>query len=136
MTEACAVNEDDDPEMRTMPDGTREWWRDGKRHRDGGPAIEWFDGTKVWFQHGKLHREDGPAYEGRESKDNQYHLFDEELAYPDFVRRIAELQRQRHEQSVAEKSALMAAIEKDIALQAPVTVRRPLQLKKNGLGLN
>ena len=135
MTEACAVNEDDDPEMSTLPCGTREWRRDGKRHRDGGPAIEWFDGTKVWFQHGQLHREDGPAYVGRDG-DKQYHLFDEELAYPDFVRRVAELKQQRHEQSVAEHFALMAAIERDIELQEPVSVRRPLQLKKNGLGLN
>jgi hypothetical protein len=112
-----------------MPDGTREWWRDGKRHRDGGPAIEWFDGTKVWFQHGQIHREDGPAYEGRDG-DTQYHLFDEELTYPDFVKRITELRQQRHDRNLTEQFALMAAIDKHIELQAPVTVRRPLQLKK------
>jgi hypothetical protein len=123
------VEEIDDPEMTTMPDGTREWHRDGKRHRDGGPAIEWFDGTKVWFRHGQLHREDGPAYEGRDG-DNQYHLFDEELAYPEFVKRLSEIRRQEQEQRAAEKSALMAAIEKHIELQEPVTVKGPLRLKK------
>lgn len=43
------------------PYGMREWWRDGKRHRDDGPAVVWPDGTQKWFRNGKLHRDDGPA---------------------------------------------------------------------------
>ena len=39
------------------------WYKNGKYHRLGGPAIEWIDGTKYWFKKGKLHREDGPAIE-------------------------------------------------------------------------
>lgn len=117
-----------------MPDGTREWHRDGKRHRDGGPAIEWFDGTKVWFRHGQLHREDGPAYEGRDG-DKQYHLFDEELSYPEFARRVAEMRQKQHAQRMAENSALMEAIDRHIELQEPVTVQKPLRLKRNAPGL-
>jgi len=51
------------PECKILPDGTKEWYLNGKRHREGGPAIEWSDGTKVWYLNGKPHREDGPAYE-------------------------------------------------------------------------
>jgi hypothetical protein len=44
-------------------DGSKVWYREGKRHRDDGPAFEWADGSKVWYREGKLHREDGPAVE-------------------------------------------------------------------------
>ncbi len=44
-------------------DGTKGWYRDGKHHRDDGPAVEWADGTKGWYRDGKLHRDDGPAVE-------------------------------------------------------------------------
>lgn len=27
------------------------------------PAVEYADGSKEWYQNGKLHREDGPAVE-------------------------------------------------------------------------
>lgn len=128
------MKDDDDPEMTTQPDGTREWHRDGKRHRDGGPAIEWFDGTKVWFRHGQLHREDGPAYEGRDG-DKQYHLFDEELPFDEFRKRVAEMLREEQARRAAEKSALMEAIDKHIELQEPVTIQRPLRLKRAAPGL-
>ena len=32
-------------------------------HRLDGPAREWRDGTKQWFKEGRRHREDGPAIE-------------------------------------------------------------------------
>ena len=32
-------------------------------HREDGPAIEWSNGTKSWYRDGKRHREDGPAIE-------------------------------------------------------------------------
>jgi len=34
-------------------DGTKLWYRDGKRHREDGPACEWYDGGKSWFIDGK-----------------------------------------------------------------------------------
>lgn len=37
------------------------WWRNGKCHREGGPAIERENGHKAWWTNDKLHREDGPA---------------------------------------------------------------------------
>lgn len=39
------------------------WIKDGKYHREDGPAIEWPSGNKEWYLDGKCHREDGPAVE-------------------------------------------------------------------------
>lgn len=39
----------------------KEWYKEGKYHREDGPAKEYSDGSKVWYIEGKLHREDGPA---------------------------------------------------------------------------
>lgn len=53
--------------MSVRADGTKEWLRrDGKWHREDGPALESPNGTKMWYRDGKLHREDGPAYEDAE----------------------------------------------------------------------
>ena len=46
--------------------GTKEWYLNGKPHREDGPAKEWSDGYKGWFINGKAHREDGPAEEYRD----------------------------------------------------------------------
>ena len=43
--------------------GGKEWYRSGKHHRDDGPAVEWANGYKEWWRNGKFHREDGPAIE-------------------------------------------------------------------------
>jgi len=45
------------------PDGTKVWYKDGKKHRIDGPAIIYDNGSKFWYQNGMLHREDGPAIE-------------------------------------------------------------------------
>jgi hypothetical protein len=52
-----------DPPTREYTDGTKEWYKEGKLHRENGPAIEWADGRKEWWINGELHREDGPAFE-------------------------------------------------------------------------
>ena len=41
--------------------GTKFWYKNGKLHRVGGPAIECTNGTKHWFVNGEYHRLDGPA---------------------------------------------------------------------------
>ena len=43
--------------------GDKEWYLNGKRHREDGPAIEYANGDKYWYINGKLHRVDGPAIE-------------------------------------------------------------------------
>ena len=45
------------------PSGLKQWYKNGKLHREDGPAIEYADGTRLWFKNGKYHREDGPAIE-------------------------------------------------------------------------
>lgn len=42
-------------------DGSIEWYKDGKHHREDGPAVVHPDGSSWWFINGKRHREDGPA---------------------------------------------------------------------------
>ena len=51
------------PECKILPNGTKQWWLNGKCHREGGPAYEGANGAKEWFLNGKYHREDGPAVE-------------------------------------------------------------------------
>jgi hypothetical protein len=43
--------------------GDKAWWKNGKRHRENGPAIEFSSGAKSWWINGKCHRDDGPAVE-------------------------------------------------------------------------
>ena len=40
--------------------GTKEWYVDGKLHRDGGlPAVEWANGSREWWVDGKPVRREG-----------------------------------------------------------------------------
>ena len=50
-------------EVHVYANGTKEWYLNGKLHREDGPAIEYTSGTKKWLRNGRLHREDGPAIE-------------------------------------------------------------------------
>ena len=43
--------------------GNKEWYRNGKLHRESGPALEYANGTKYWYLNGECHRESGPAIE-------------------------------------------------------------------------
>lgn len=47
--------------MTVSDGGTRVWRKNGRTHRDDGPAVENPDGTLMWYWHGQLHRDDGPA---------------------------------------------------------------------------
>ena len=41
----------------------KNYYENGKLHRNDGPAIESLDGTlKIWYVNGVRHREDGPAF--------------------------------------------------------------------------
>ena len=53
----------EDGPAKEYPNGHKEWWFEGKRHRTDGPAVEYSDGEKHWYKEGKLHREGGPAIE-------------------------------------------------------------------------
>ena len=65
--------------------GTKRGYKNGKLHREDGPAFEGVDGSKWWCLNGKSHREDGPAIiwaDGTKAwwLDDKWHpLFDEWL---------------------------------------------------------
>lgn len=46
-----------------LKDGTKEGWLNGSLHREDGPALANSNGVNEWWRNGVLHREDGPAYE-------------------------------------------------------------------------
>ena len=48
-------------DYRVLPNGTKEWYVDGLRHRLDGPAYERTNGYKEWWVNGLRHRLDGPA---------------------------------------------------------------------------
>ena len=48
--------------VRVYEDKT-EWFLNGLRHREDGPAVERTNGQKEWFLKGVHHRENGPAIE-------------------------------------------------------------------------
>jgi hypothetical protein len=66
------------PEYKVFPNGHKEWYLDGKIHREDGPAVEWVNGSKEWWLNGKLHREDGPAIE-RADGHKEWYLYSEKV---------------------------------------------------------
>ena len=59
-------NKDGKPHREDGPaiidaDGRKEWYQNGEYHREDGPAYLDADGYKAWYINGKLHRTDGPA---------------------------------------------------------------------------
>ena len=58
--------------------GYKEWRLNDKLHREDGPAVEYASGTKEWYLNGKRHREDGPAVE-RASGDKMWFLDGQQL---------------------------------------------------------
>jgi len=44
--------------------GTQYWVKNGKLHREDGPALITEDGLQFWYKKGLIHREDGPAVIG------------------------------------------------------------------------
>jgi hypothetical protein len=74
-----------------------EWSKDGKRHREDGPAYIWYnlDGTKAfekWHKDGEYHREDGPAlisYFDNGSKEYEYWCKDDKIHREDGPARIS-----------------------------------------------
>ena len=69
--------------VKVYKSGTKEWFLDGKLHREDGPAIEWSNGNKFWFLDGKLHRKDGPAIELNDGH-KEWFLDDKKLTEQEF----------------------------------------------------
>jgi hypothetical protein len=54
------LHRDDGPAIERK-DGYKAWYADGRRHRESGPAIEDPNGYKAWYREAQFHRRDGPA---------------------------------------------------------------------------
>ena len=39
--------------VKVWADGAKQWYLNGKLHREDGPAIEYTNGTKHWYLNGK-----------------------------------------------------------------------------------
>ena len=44
-----------EPVCKIHPNGGKEWWLNGKRHRTDGPAIELANGGKEWWLNGQFY---------------------------------------------------------------------------------
>jgi hypothetical protein len=64
--------------VKVYASGNKQWWLNGKLHREDGPAVEYADGGKEWYLKDKLHREDGPAVE-YPSGDKYWYLNDKSM---------------------------------------------------------
>jgi hypothetical protein len=51
--EAGLLHREDDLPAVEYATGTKQWYKNGKRHREDGPACEYPDGTKCWFINGE-----------------------------------------------------------------------------------
>jgi hypothetical protein len=58
--------------VKVYPCGTKEWYLNGKPHREDGPSAEYVDGSREWHLNGKRHREDGPAMEYADGRRRWY----------------------------------------------------------------
>jgi hypothetical protein len=63
---------DDGPAMLREAIGYEEWIINGKHHRLDGPAIKSPFGGEYWYKNELLHREDGPAVIGDDGKKEWY----------------------------------------------------------------
>jgi hypothetical protein len=45
----------EDGPAEELEDGYKEWWFNGERHRLDGPACEYTDGIKEWWIEGKIY---------------------------------------------------------------------------------
>jgi len=64
----------------------KEWYLNGRLHREDGPAMEFPNGDKFWYLNGKLHRECGAAIEW-DSGDKNWWLNGEEVTEEEHKRR-------------------------------------------------
>ena len=64
---------DEQPAVIDHDDGTKYWYKNGKLHRDNGPAKIWSNGDEQWWQNGLLHRDnDLPAVNNTDGTQKWY----------------------------------------------------------------
>ena len=78
-------------EVKVYEVGVKVWYLNGNRHREDGPAIEYWDGSKYWFLNDERHREDGPAIEHFDGT-KVWYLNNVEYSEEEFNRKMAPAQ--------------------------------------------
>ncbi len=68
---------------KTEDDKGVTYYKDGKKHREDCPAVEYSDGGKEWWIDGQRHRDDGPAciYKDPDGDDFFYEWFRNDAEY-------------------------------------------------------
>ena len=84
------LHREDGPAREWPAENAKAWYRNGKLHRDDGPAMDGPLG-KSWYRNGKRHREDGPAVEHADGRKEWYRLGKELTASEFAVLREKEL---------------------------------------------
>ena len=77
-------------EIRFYSIGSKQWWLNGKLHREDGPAIEYSDGAKSWYLNGNLHREDGPAIEWNDGS-KQWYLNNKRFSEKEYLKAVKKI---------------------------------------------
>jgi hypothetical protein len=74
------------------------WYQHGKKHRDNDePAVICLDGTREWHKHDKRHRETGPARIGSDGT-QEWWIGGTQVSEADYPRALLEWKvRQVHE---------------------------------------
>lgn len=63
--------------------GRQEWWRRGKQHREGNPALTLKDGSYVYYFRGKIHNLKGPASYDASSGRTAYYIMGKRYRTPE-----------------------------------------------------
>ena len=63
----------------------------GLLHRVGSPAIEWWNGDQEWYIDGQRHREDGPAVISKDGVYRAWYLNDKQYSEWDHAKAVKAL---------------------------------------------
>lgn len=69
------------------PNGDKEWYQNGLKHRPDGPAVE-RGKARFWYQKGQLHRTDGPSCEYTDGV-KAWHLNGRSMSEEEFIARTS-----------------------------------------------
>lgn len=82
------------PAIKSEAAGYEFWYKEGIRHRDGGPAYI-HKHIQKWYVNGKLHRLDGPAIIGK-GRPKEYWIEGQKLSPKEFKKEVARRKSKGH----------------------------------------
>ena len=68
--------------------------KNGKYHREDGPALEYSNGVRIWYKNNRWHREDGPACIYSDGK-FEYYLFNKSFSKEEYLVEIEKIKEER-----------------------------------------